>query len=192
MTGLLPDSVLTFFILSIIGIAILAGVMRYRRRRRVRLPYTRPEAGTKPPGPDRFGYQPEARPVPPVQERAENRPSPEISRAGEETSVTEGTDDIAGSLRAMVAKYSLDSFTFATSDGLLFASSGGDDPGEDAARYSEIFRNDPLWETPGAVVFGLSHKGSELIGIIRTGRPVTEETRKKIEKDAGRILQRWI
>ncbi len=100
--------------------------------------------------------------------------------------------DISQSLGAVVAKYSLDRFTIATSDGLVFASSGGDDTGADAARYSEMFRNDPLSETPGVVMFGFSHKGSELVGIIRADRPVSEETRKKIEKDANDIIHRWI
>jgi hypothetical protein len=110
----------------------------------------------------------------------------------EETSVTEGTADLTQSLGAVVAQYSLDRFTIATSDGLVFASSGGDDTGADAARYSEIFRNDPLSETPGVVMFGLSHKGSELVGIIRSDHPVSEETRKKIEKDAYLLIHRWI
>ena len=100
--------------------------------------------------------------------------------------------DITQSLGALVSKHSLDRFTIATSDGLVIASSGGGDAGADAAQFSGMFRNDPLLETPGVVMFGLSHKGSELVGIIRADRPVLEETRKKIEKDANDIIHRWI
>ena len=158
----------------------------------MRLPYNRRAAVPAAPGPNRFGYQPEARPVPLVRPRTAVSQVPKITPVPEETSVTEGTADITQSLGAVVAKYSLDGFTIATSDGLVFASSGGDDTGAEAARYSGIFRNDPFSETPGVVMFGFSHKGSELVGIIRSDHPVSEETRKKIERDADEIIHRWI
>ncbi len=194
MTSLIPvsDTVLLLVILGILAIAGILIAAVYWRVRRVRLPSTRRTTGPSAPGPDRFGYQPEARAVPLVTPRTAALPAPEITPVPEETGVTGGTSDITQSLGALASKYSLDRFTIATSDGLLFASSGGDDAGADAARCSGIFRNDPFSETPGVVIFGFSHKGSELVGIIRADRPVSEETRKKIERDAHEIIHRWI
>jgi hypothetical protein len=106
--------------------------------------------------------------------------------------VLEGCTNITECLDALVRKFSLESFTIATCDGLVFVSSGGDTAPADAAKYSEIFLNDPLSETPGVVLFGLKHKGSDLVGIIRTPGEVTENTLQKMESDTKDILNRWI
>ena len=96
------------------------------------------------------------------------------------------------SLRALVEKYSLDQFTIATSDGLVFASSGGESAQTDAARYGELFVNDPLAETPGVALFGFTHKGSTLVGIIRTNLQIPGEISRMIEEDTKDILNWWI
>jgi hypothetical protein len=106
--------------------------------------------------------------------------------------VLEGCTDITECLDALVRKFSLESFTIATCDGLVFVSSKGDTAPADAAKYSEIFCNDPLSETPGVVLFGLNHKGSDLVGIIRTPGEVTESMLQKMENDTKDILNRWI
>jgi hypothetical protein len=142
----------------------------------------------------RFAYQPETRPVPAVVAKTIPRPvkkSP-ARPIPQEISLLNGRSDITGSLQAMVEKYSLDQFTIATSDGLIFASSGGQSAQEDAAHYGEWYTNDPLSETPGVVLSGVSHKGSDLILIIRTPLPVTEEIRHCIESDTKDILNWWI
>jgi len=107
-------------------------------------------------------------------------------------SIVEGLPDVTGSLHALVEKYSLDQFTIATSDGLVFASSGGGSAQTDAARYGELFVNDPLAETPGVLLFGFTHKGSNLVGIIRTNLQIPEEICRRIEKDTKDILNWWI
>jgi hypothetical protein len=106
--------------------------------------------------------------------------------------VLEGCTNITECLDALVRKFSLESFTIATCDGLVFVSSGGDTAPDDAAKYSEIFYNDPLSETPGVILFGLNHKGSDLVGIIRTPSEVTQSTLQKMENDTKDILNRWI
>ncbi|MFA6224943.1 MAG: hypothetical protein WC620_01875 [Methanoregula sp.] len=80
------------------------------------------------------------------------------------------------------------SFTIATADGLVFGSYGGDAAQNDAATYSELFKNNPLVETPGIVLFGLTYKGLELIGIIRTKTPLPEKNVNLITEDTKVIL----
>jgi hypothetical protein len=101
----------------------------------------------------------------------------------------ENCQDLQQSLRALAGKYSLDSFTIATSDGLVFASSGGSTAQEDAASYN---RNYDIRESVGVALFSVDHKGSELTGIIRSKGIITGETQKRIENDTKDILNRWI
>ncbi len=86
-------------------------------------------------------------------------------------------------------KYSLDSFTIATSDGLVFASSGGSTAQEDAAIYSRKYNGK---EPAGMVLFSLDHKGSDLVGIVRSTDSITGVTQKCIESDIKKILNKWI
>ena len=75
-------------------------------------------------------------------------------------------------LIALVEKYSLTTFTIATSDGLVFASSGGDDANINAATYTAMETRDPLSKTATVIIPGLIHKGSDLVGIIRYAKSV--------------------
>jgi len=115
-----------------------------------------------------------------------------VPSPGSGISVVEGCSTITECLEALVRKFSLESFTLATCDGLMFASSGGGNAPADAAKYSEIFCNDPLSETPGVFLFGLDHSGSRLVGIIRTPREISRKTQDSIENDTKDILNRWI
>ena len=153
-----------------------------------------PDEGTIGSDAGRLAYQPVARPVPAVPKGAIPKPArkPPVLPAPEEISLLEGREGISESLGALREKYSLDAFTIATSDGLVFASGGGDDSQADAAQYSEIFNNDPLSETPGAVLTGIEHKGSTLVLIIRTQLPVPDDIRMSIENDTKDILNWWI
>ncbi|NMB79800.1 MAG: hypothetical protein GYA23_11985 [Methanomicrobiales archaeon] len=146
---------------------------------------------------DRLAYQPAARPIPVVRTpTATPRPAPKpaanVLPKPKDISILNGRDDITGSLHALVEKYSLEQFTIATSDGLVFASSGAESAQQDAAKYGEIFVNDPLSETPGVVLSGVSYKGSDLILIIRTPCEIPEEITKNIENDTKDILNWWI
>jgi len=142
----------------------------------------------------RLAYQPEARPLPAVTPGAIPRPARKTTSQPrpKEISLIDGRADITGSLHALAEKYSLDRFTIATSDGLVFASSGEEDAQADAARYGGIYHADPLAETPGAVLHGISHKGSDLVLIIKTPLPVPDEIRISIENDTKDILNWWI
>jgi hypothetical protein len=141
-----------------------------------------------------LSYLPKIRPVSPVTRRAI---PPAVQKPGElprqkEVDLVDGRADITESFHALAGKYSLDQFTIATADGLLFASSGEEAASTDAARYGDWHAGSPKAETPGVVLFGFSYKGSDLVGIIRTGLHVPTETLRMIEQDTKDILNRWI
>jgi len=144
-----------------------------------------------PPHPD---YQTPAKQISPIPKKSIPQPvqRPGVLPRPKEVSVVDGIADVTESFRALVDKYSLDQFTLATADGLVFASSGGESAQTDAACYGELFTNDPLAETPGVVLFGFTHKGSDLVGIVRTNLETTEEIAQMIEKDTKDILNKWI
>ena len=97
--------------------------------------------------------------------------------------------DLQESLKALAGKYSLDSFTIATSDGLVLGSSGGETARMDAARYSQKNNGKDM---AGVTLIGLDHKGSQLTGIIRSSGDISPGIRKRIEHDSKDILNWWI
>ncbi len=140
----------------------------------------------------RLDYQPSAKPVwvpapVPVSRQVQKQES--AARQIPEVDLLTDCRDLGESLLALTKKYSLDSFTIATSDGLVFASSGGNTAQEDAAGYC---RNYDIRESAGVALFSLNHHGSELTGIIRSQGIITGEIQKRIESDTKDILNRWI
>lgn len=109
-----------------------------------------------------------------------------------ETSVIDGTEDIRFSIHRMVEKYSLEEFTLATSDGLVVVSGGGRSAPEDAARFGRTRSEVRDEKIPGIALFTVTHKGSDLTGIIRSNLPIPENNRRMIERDTQDILTRWI
>jgi hypothetical protein len=101
-------------------------------------------------------------------------------------------EDINQSFAALAKSNNLDQIIIATDDGLVLASSGGSDPASEAARYTEMAILDPLFETPGVTTFRLNHKGSGLVGIIKTGKKIPEETLERIAIDTKAILKWWV
>jgi len=140
----------------------------------------------------RLDYQPTAKtnwiaiPIPISKRFPKQQP---VTAPGPDADLLENCQDIQQSLFALAGKYSLDSFTIATSDGLVFASSGGSKAQEDAARYN---RKNNVSNPEGVALFGLDYKGSDLTGIIRPQGIITRETLKHIEEDTQDILNRWI
>jgi hypothetical protein len=151
------------------------------------------------PARNHLDYQPDAKPILVIQPKGIQpavSPVPKVTAAEvpKETDVdlTSTCRDMTGSLGALVEKYSLNNFTIATADGLIFSSSGGDTAQVDAATFSEIFKSDPTASTPGVVLFGITHKGSDLIGIVREKAPLPKKTRQQIATDTKVILNWWI
>lgn len=105
--------------------------------------------------------------------------------------MVDGRTDITDSLHALVEKYSLDAFTLATSDGLVFASCGNPVATEDAANFGGSRVAGP--ESAGRIVlFTLSCMDAELTGIVRSGRALPASILRMIEDDTQEILNRWI
>ena len=193
----LSDTAVILGIVAVVAVALIGVAALYLKIKKTRKTGPLPAVN---PGqtPSRFAYQPETRPIPAVPPKtiprvvAAAKKSPAPLPQPREISLLNGRADITGSLLALVEKYSLEGFTIATSDGLVFASSGTGTAQEDAAHYSEIYTNDSLCETPGVVLSGVSYKGSDLILIIRTSLPVPGEILQGIENDTKDILNWWI
>lgn len=179
----------------IVVIALVAGAAYYllRGQGKTREP-GKTVVSPPPQHPPHLEYQPDVKPVSLIPKKSIPHPVQrhDILPRPKDVGVVEGFADLTESFRALVDKYSLDQFTLATADGLVFASSGGESAQTDAAGYGELFVNEPLVETPGVVLFGFTHKGSDLVGIIRTNLQVPEEISQRIENDTKDILNRWV
>ncbi len=96
-----------------------------------------------------------------------------------------------GSMKALCEKYYLSAFTIATDDGLVVASSMVD-AAADAAKYSHAFTSGALPDDPQVMLFGVRHKGSPLVGIIRTDQNIPEKWVESMQSDSVSILKRWL
>ncbi|MDD1693274.1 MAG: hypothetical protein LUQ71_00970, partial [Methanoregula sp.] len=167
----------------IIVLAVAAAAAFYLTRTRVKKSIPETEAIPAPHTPN-LGYQPDVKPFSPLVKKNIPHPVPKpgILPPPKTSSVVEGIPDISASLRMLVEKYSLEQFTIATSDGLVFASGGGDSAQDDAAQYGGQYGTAPDATTPGIILFGITHKGSDLTGIIRTNLQVPADIRRMIEQ----------
>lgn len=187
MAQLIPgiDNTILFIIVVLI-IALVPAALFLRRTLAAR---AREEGRSRR---QRLDYQPGVKPIPvstPIPVARPARKQQPVTAPVPMADLLENCQDIQQSLAALVAGYSLDSFTIATSDGLVFASSGGSTAQEDAARFSRKY---DIRESAGVALFSLDHKGSELTGIIRSPGIITGEIQKRIENDTKDILNRWI
>lgn len=192
MTDLTAHPLFLYGIAGAVLIVVILAAFLYLRSRRQAAAVAAEESAERT---GRLAYQPDIRPISEVRQAAIPKPArktPSLPQP-KKTDLLSGMSDIGQSLHALVDKYSLDQFTIATSDGLVFASGGdGAAAQADAARYSGIYCNNPLAETPGVVLAKVSHKGSDLILIIRTSAAVPDPIRAGIENDTKDILNRWI
>jgi hypothetical protein len=179
------DNTILFIVIALV-IIIIPAVLYVKKARDVRAS----EEGRA--RRQRLDYQPSVKPIPvtaPSQvSRPARKPQP-VAAPVPGVDLLENCQDLQQSLCALAGKYSLDSFTIATSDGLVFASSGSSTAQEDAAGFC---RNSDGTEPKGVILFSMNHKGSELTGIIRSEGIITEKTKKGIENDTKDILNRWI
>ena len=99
--------------------------------------------------------------------------------------------DITRNLHAIASKYHLDAITLSTTDGLMIAttSESGQD---DAAHYGQVLKQGEIPSVPGMRLFDITHKGSSVIGIIRSDHLITDTSWGRIRKDTEKIMNWWI
>lgn len=138
----------------------------------------------------RLDYQPMQKPIVVTPPAPVARPNQKFQPPAPVPAIDlETCPDLRQCLVALTGKYSLDSFTIASPDGLVIASSGGETAQEDAANCNGIHAG----TLPGSIIlFGMDHKGSKLTGIIRTTGTITGETKSRIENDTKDILDKWV
>ncbi len=100
--------------------------------------------------------------------------------------------DISASMQALRQKYNLSEITIITDDGLVLATSAGRDVEFDAVHYSLVTLLMTSPSEPDVKLFELKHKGSPLIGIIRSTRYVSPALKEQIRGDTKAILQWWL
>lgn len=104
----------------------------------------------------------------------------------------EGMKDLSESLAALAKKYSLGEITLATADGLLLASSHSSPSADDIAEYCGMFNENPQARIPGIMLFGIEHKGSDLIGIAKMRGLALLEPGPEFICETKDILNTWI
>lgn len=94
-------------------------------------------------------------------------------------------------LGAIGEKYSLASFTLATSDGLLIGSTRPDAQGE-AAQYSHLYTQGKLRDETGAELLGIPYRGETVIGIARPSEHLSADVMSALEQDTRDALRHWV
>lgn len=100
--------------------------------------------------------------------------------------------DIVASMQELARKYVLAEITVATDDGLVIATSASRDVEFDAVHYSQVVQLMTSPSEPDVSLFELHHKGSHLIGIIRSSRHIHPILKEQIRDDTKVILQWWL
>jgi hypothetical protein len=109
-----------------------------------------------------------------------------------EINCIEGMRDLSESLAVLAKKYSFDEITLATADGLLLASSIRSPSANDIARYCGMYTDNPQIRLYGIMLFGIDHKGSDLIGIAKINDPALQEPGQEFICETKDILNSWI
>jgi hypothetical protein len=113
-----------------------------------------------------------------------------FSRPAEDISLQD-QGDITKNLQALVVKYHIDGITLSTTDGLMIATTTSSGQ-KDAAQFSQALKLvDPPAE-PGIKLFSIMHKGSSVIGIVRSDHQLADNSLKNIERDTEKIMNWWI
>ena len=99
------------------------------------------------------------------------------------------SESIEENLRGLFKHYKLNSFTMATSDGLVISSTESD-PDMDAANYSYLYLEGQQPESPNVRLIGVPHKGGTVVGIIKSDDELSDNDLVMIERDIRFILRR--
>lgn len=99
--------------------------------------------------------------------------------------------DIQESMQAFCEKFQLDSFTLASHDGLVIASSLSL-PDQKAAHYSYLFFNGIEPRNPGVRLFGFDFNEEQVVGIVRGKDEIPPEWIEAMKGEAVNILTWWL
>jgi hypothetical protein len=113
------------------------------------------------------------------------------NRAAEDTdpSALYSSQSIEENLKGLFSHYRLNSFTMATSDGLVISSTDKN-PEEDAAKYSYLYLQGKQPQSSKIRLIGVPHKGGTVVGIIKSDEELPKEDLSLIERDIRYILRR--
>jgi len=125
-------------------------------------------------------------------QKAKRKPAESVPATKPENDLIAGKPDITRSLSALTTKYRIERITVATNDGLVFTSSGSPDAATDAAIYSEQFFQAHFSETPGFALFAVPFESEELVGIVKTNKPIPDHIMQNIASDTKDILNWWV
>ena len=125
--------------------------------------------------------------LPPVQ-RTLSRSAVKSSSAVE---ILNDRRDIRGSIQAVCDKFGLQDMIITTRDGLVVVSRS---PGvaEEAAQLTGIYRRGGKTEDRDLHFLPVTHRGDELLVILRAARSLDDAERKAIEQDVAQILNWWL
>lgn len=100
--------------------------------------------------------------------------------------------DISDGLRIICEMNGLDALTISSTDGLALGSFGTESGVAEAARFSHLYMLGETISDPEVTVFQMDHRGSPLIGIIRSKEAVTPELSAGIENEVRRLFEKWL
>ncbi|HEU18645.1 MAG TPA: hypothetical protein ENO00_04580 [Deltaproteobacteria bacterium] len=116
---------------------------------------------------------------------------PEKDRVYPEIDLIDSSFSIMDSLNRLCQKFNVETFTLASTDGLVIASSfaGG---ARDAAYFSNLYLREKITRRGDIAISSLKHQNQNLIFIIRSQRNLDSEEIEAIKSDAKRILLFWL
>lgn len=103
-----------------------------------------------------------------------------------------GRSDISSGIDRLARAYNLDSLVISTTDGLVVASSGSQDPEYEAAFYSADTPARMSGAEPGVSVFPTGYRDVPLIGIARGGTSLPSGVVGDLEADIRSLLSQGI
>jgi len=106
-------------------------------------------------------------------------------------SETGTSQSIQEQIAALGRKYRLTSLTLATPDGLPIGSTMSD-PQAEAAEYSYLFLQGKEPEDERVKIFGVPHKGSTVVGIIRSAQGMSPDVIRMLEGEVSEALRQWL
>jgi hypothetical protein len=101
-------------------------------------------------------------------------------------------DDIFTGMQNIALNYHLNSLVVATSDGLVVASAGSNDPESEAAHFSSLFTGKFTRSEQDTWLLPLEHRGISLIGIARSQDTLPTEVASRMVEEIEFLLEQGL